>query len=203
MRTLLLLLITAAPAFGQKPYNPFSTTQYKQPSARARRATRERAVAFGGLAVRPLVESAFGDEAARAVLSCSKDTSVRLAEFYTAGGMAKWSRPAELMIVLAEKGQANDCVNWITQPQHARLLDDRDNFEAFLQAPMDYVLGLAPLETAGSELRAQRLAPAPSYEPVDNNQFVLPANVDKKTAIGIGCGLVLFIGIIVLLRRKS
>lgn len=138
MRYLLALLLTS-PAMGQ--YDAY-----------ARRALRERAVAWTGVESRAFVET--GDDAARALLSCSQHGAKRLVEFHKSGALDRLPQPALLLRCIAIHGDAV----LLFAMQNQDKLADADCFTAYVSAPAEFALGLRDLDQGGAEVRARKLA---------------------------------------------
>jgi hypothetical protein len=139
---------------------------------RVRRANREMAVAIVGPGARDFVETQ-GDEAVAAIFACSKPVAVKLAQFHASGELGKLIRPRDLLRVIAQPGHGNDVALWAIH--HAGELTDTDCFDAYLMSPLEYALGLKPLEAGAAEARARRLnqvvnAPPPGPPPLSDGQ---------------------------------
>src|SRR5579871_2546737 len=155
-----LCLLMAAPAdlFGQ--FNPHGSRF--DPYApgldpRVRRAWREKAVAAVGPKARDFVETQ-GDEAAAAILACSRPVAVKLVAFHASGTLDKLPWPRALLGVIAQPRHGDDVA--LFAMYHAGELTDSDSFTAYLSSPLEYALGLKPLATGAAEVRARRLRPA-------------------------------------------
>ena len=108
-----------------------------------------------GPAGRDFVE-AHGEEAVAAVSRCSKDVAVKLAEFHAGGGLDKLPRPDDLPRAIARPGNGDDVCLWAIK--HHEELEDADGFEAYVEDPLEYALGLKKLAAGAAEARARRQA---------------------------------------------
>jgi hypothetical protein len=153
--TVLCLLVASVPAASGQSYNPYRPG-IAQEDPRARRAIYERAVAYAGEKSRPLVE-AFGDEAVAAILACTQEGARKLVEFTRTKEFERIPKPTELLKCIAQRGNGDDVVLWLIQPEHARLLTDIDSQDAFMSCPLDIVFSLKSIEQAATENRARRL----------------------------------------------
>jgi hypothetical protein len=149
----LLLLTLAQPLVAQ--FNPYSPSLPGNNDPRARRAMRERAVAYAGDASREFIETQ-GEPAVVAIFACSQDGARKLVEFHNSGKLAKLPRPAELLRVIAMPGHGDDVV--IFAMQHETELTDVDHFDAYLLSPLDYAYSLRKLSEGAAEARARRLS---------------------------------------------
>ena len=148
-----LLLALAPPLVAQfNPYAPFVPVNN---DPRARRALRERAVAYAGAAARDFVETQ-GDPAVAAIFACSQAGARKLVEFNNSGKLAKLPRPADLLRVIALPGNGDDVVLYAMQ--HENELTDVDHFDAYLLNPLVYAYGLRRLSEGAAESRARRLS---------------------------------------------
>jgi hypothetical protein len=171
-RFMMLLLLVPGQALGQ--FNPFAPQQ--NADARWRRAIREQAVAYAGAAARGLVENE-GDAACAAIFACSPAGARHLAEFYSAGNLAKLPFPEKLLRAIGQTGAGDDVLFWAVQ--HQVQLTDPHCLEAYCLDPLQYALGLRPLEEGAAELRARRLSaqagPPPWQSSVDAQKLALLA----------------------------
>jgi len=122
---------------------------------RLRRAWREKAVAAVGPVARGFVEGPAGDDAVAALLACSKPVAEELAVFYASGELGKLPRPRDLLRVIAQPGNGDEVA--LFAMHNARELADVEEFDAYLQSPLEYALGLKPLAVGAAEARALRL----------------------------------------------
>ena len=144
---------------------------------RARRARREQAVAKAGPVARDFVETD-GDEAVAAIFACSNEAATKLAEFYASGGLNNLPRPNALLRAIAEPGNGDDVALWAIR--HASELEDTDAFDAYVQSPLEYTLGLKQLAAGAAEARAHRLnalaaglPPTPATPAVNQQELIL------------------------------
>jgi hypothetical protein len=144
-----LVAQSGAPAYRTGSNMP---SAYCNVDARTRRALRERAVDAVGPEAREFVESC--DEAAFALLTCSRPVAVKLAEFYAAGQLNKLPRPRDLLAVIANPRHGDAVALWAMQ--HAGELTDPDCCDAYLAYPLEYALGLRRLADDAARLRALR-----------------------------------------------
>jgi hypothetical protein len=181
----LLLLTLAQPLVAQ--FDPYSGSPPINNDPRARRAMRERAVAYAGEASRDFIES-LGDPAVAAIFACSQDGARKLVEFYNSGKLAKLPRPTDLLRVVAMPGHGNDVV--VFAMQHEAELTDVDHFDAYLLSPLEYAYGLRKLSEGAAEARARRLSgqAAPWQYTLDG----------RSVAIGVG-----ILGLLLLLWWRS
>ncbi len=122
------------------------------PDPRLRRAIREQAVVWAGPKSRELVET--GDEAALALLACSPSGARNLVQFHASGALGELPRPPDLLRVVSMTG--DEALFFAIQ--HTEELRDKDMFDAYLFAPLDYALGLKKLDQGAAEVRAGKLA---------------------------------------------
>ena len=187
-----LPLLPSGIASGQAPYNPYAPAPL-EPSARERRAARERAVARIGPVARSFVEK-YGDDACASLNGTSKAVGIKLCEFHNAGELGKLAKPSELLKIIASKQGGDDLVLFAIQ--HSReLAGDIDQLDALLASPGEYALGLKELAEGAAESRARRLTMKAQQDPP-----ALTMNVDQKLFIG-GCGIVIGIGVILIWMR--
>jgi hypothetical protein len=165
MRTLFLLtglmLLCPSPldACGQYPAPPPWVMPPADP--RERRLLRERAVRFAGPDARFFVESPeFGDDAALALLMCSRKTAIQLAAFYASGEFSTLPRQRDFLRVIAQPDCRDAVAFWVMQ-QYGQLADP-DYADVFLSSPLEFSLGLKPLDAAVIERRQSQAATAPS-----------------------------------------
>ena len=193
-----LPLITLLVLFGSPAYGQFNSGKTSETEALRLRAARESAVAHcrSSTAARNLVESdEFGDEAAKAILNCSRESGCRLAEFYESGGLSKCSKPKELLVLISKQGNADDIVAWIIS--HQSDLTDRDAVDAFLNEPMTFVLSLRKISTAAQERKAKRLE-----EPTES-RWVLPKITESdRRGIFVIAVIVGFIWFLIWYRKR-
>ncbi len=160
MKQLLFLLLAIYPAtlLAQpvKFMQPVEFAQTPEELARGRRAARERAVAHAGADARGMTESeAYGDEAARAILNCTRDTATRLAEFHARGGFDRVPRKADLLALIGAHQSGDEIARWVMD--HTEEFTDPDALAAFLTEPVGFVVAVRKLSTAAAELRASRI----------------------------------------------
>jgi LPXTG-motif cell wall-anchored protein len=160
---------------------------------RVRRAWREKAVAAFPNA-REFVET-HGEEAASAILACSRPVAVKLVEFYSSGEMGKLPQPRALLAVIARPRHGDDVALFAIH--HVGELSDSDSFTAYLSRPLEYALGLKPLAAGAAEARARRLTPAAIKTPPSAG---LSAN--EKLAIVGAAGLAIA-GFLIWRRKRS
>ena len=171
------LVLLCPDAFGQvygpyqlNPYNPYGPNPYgpilvqpstpapylppPQKTAREKRAERDKAVAYIGEDddSRSFIESC--DEASDAALGCSQPVAAKLAAFHCSGQLGKLPRPRELLSVIAQQGNGNDVALFAIQ--HGHELEDEPCFSAFVDAPLDFALGLKTLSQGAAEVKARR-----------------------------------------------
>lgn len=149
-----LLLAPAPPAPAQ--FNPYAPQQNMD--ARLRRAWREQAVAYAGVAARGLVETE-GDHAVAAIFACSPAGARKLVEFHVSGALNKLPRPQQLLQAIAQPGAGDDAVFFAVQ--HQSELADPDCLTAYCADPVTYALGMRPLAEGAAEVRARHLAAQP------------------------------------------
>lgn len=152
---LLLVLASVLPAPGQ-PYNPFAGGNNQPQDPRARRALRERAIAYAGSDSRPFVER-FGDDAVSSIFALSPACARKLVEFYGSEGFGRIPKPAELLKCISLRGHGDDVVLWLVEPEHARLISDLDNQDAFMSSPLEIIYSLKSIDQAAAEMRSRRL----------------------------------------------
>jgi hypothetical protein len=196
-------ILMAAPSAGLfaqfNPYgnrsNPYAPGAESGVDPRVRRAYREKAVAIVGPNSRDFVET-HGDEAVAALFACTKPVAVKLAEFHVTGEMGKLPRPRDLLRVIAQPRHGDDVALWAIQ--HAGELGDVDCFDAYLLSPLDYALGLKPLEAGAAEARARRLNLA-----VMTRTPAAPLSDEQKLAIACSVGFLVIVGILLWRRKQS
>jgi hypothetical protein len=166
MRTLFLLtglmLLCPSPpdACGQYPASPPWVMPPADP--RERRLLRERAVRFAGPDARFFVESPeIGDDAALALLMmCYRKTATQLAAFYASGEFSTLPRQRDFLRVIAQPDCRDAVALWVIQ--QSSQLADPEYADVFLASPLEFALGLKPLDAAVIERRQSLAAPAPS-----------------------------------------
>jgi hypothetical protein len=165
LQILILALAACTPAYGQYQFQQPGYVQppTMQPGPRERRALREKAVAQVGPSARPLVE-AYGDPACKALFTCSLPVAKKLCEFHAAAELQKLPEPGKLLQAIAQPGNGDDVVNWAIL--HAPELANKDHFDAFLESPLEFALGLKDLAGAAADLRARRLSAPPPAQPL-------------------------------------
>jgi hypothetical protein len=178
-------------ADGFSPYAPYGQSAADQ---RARRARREQAVAKAGPIARDFVETQ-GDQAVAAIFACSKAAAVKLAEFYASGGLGKLPRPDALLRVIAEPGNGDDVCLWAIR--HASELEDTDSFEAYVQNPLEYALGLKQLMAGAAEARARRLKALAAGPPA-----AAAPQITQQEVILVCCGCLILIALWLWRRRQ-
>lgn len=136
-------------------FNPYAPFVPVDTDPRARRALRERAVAYAGVESREFVET-LGDPAVAALFACSQAGARKLVEFHNAGRLARLPRPADLLRVIAQPGHGDDVVIYALQAENE--LTDVDHFDAYLLNPLEYAYGLRRLSEGAVEARARRLS---------------------------------------------
>jgi hypothetical protein len=192
-----LLAVASADARGQ-PRSPAKRPNPYAPDAdpHVRRANRERAVALVGPGARDFVET-YGEDAVAAIFACSKRIRAMLTGFYASGGLDSLPRPRDLLRAIGQPRHGDDVAIWVMC--HADELADKDCIDAFLASPLEYTLGLKPLETGAAEVRALRA-----------NQVQMPAwpslgslSGDDRRALAGGIGLVVIFGLVLWRRRRS
>lgn len=143
-------------AVAASPADLFAQFGNSPPAAdpRARRVSRERAVASVGPVARDFVET-HGDEAVAALFACSRPVAVKLAQFHDGGELGKLPRPRDLLLAIARPGCGDDVALWAIG--HAGELGDRDAFDAYMINPLEYAMGLKPLAMGAADMRARRL----------------------------------------------
>lgn len=199
--SVLCIALAGSPAglFGQS--NPNAPAR----DPRARRAWREQAVANVGAVARDFVET-HGDEGVGALFACSKPVAVKLANFHASGEMARLPKPRDLLLAIAMPGCGDDVALWAIS--HGAELTDRDSFDAFLMAPLEYAMGLKTLAAGAAEMRAQRLQAAMAVRPAAQPLPPPPMNgwegMAPETKLCITGGVVLIgIAAISMWRRKQ
>jgi hypothetical protein len=189
----LCLLMAATPANLFAQISPAQSNPYgSDTDPRLRRAYREKAVGIVGTEARDFVES-MGDEAVAAIFACSKPVAIKLAAFHMSGDMGKLPRPRDLLRVIAQRQHGDDVALWAMR--HAGELTDTDSFDAYLNNPLDYALGLKKLEAGAAEARAGRL-----NHTAMKNSALTP---DEKLSIVIGAGFLLVLLALLWRRRQS
>jgi hypothetical protein len=187
-------LLAQSNTYGKRP-NTFVPGGEVGADPRVRRAFREKAVAAVGPIARDLVET-HGDEAVAALFACSNPVAVKLSEFHTCGDLGKLPRPRDLLRVIAQPRHGDDVALWAIS--HASELAEADSFDAYLRSPLDYALGLMPLEGGAAEARARRL-----------NQAVMTTapwaqlGTDEKLLIVGGIGFLVIVGLLLWRRKHS
>ena len=166
---------------------------------RARRARREQAVAQVGPAARDFVETQ-GDEAVAAIFACSKSVAGKLAEFHASGGLGKLPRPNNLLRAIGRPSNGDDVALWAIQ--HASALEDPDSFDAFVQNPLEYALGLKQLEDGAAEMRARRMNAAAASPAVPPAVPLALPQVSQQELILVGAGCLILVALW-LWRRKQ
>ena len=194
MKSVLVVLVLL-PTFVQAQYNPYQLNPYNPygpnpyfpsqpapyspppvqppPTAREKRAERDKAAKYAGddENARSFIESC--DEASEAAFGCSQPVATKLAAFHCSGALAKLPRPRDLLSAIGKQGMGDDVAVWVMQ--HGKDLEDADSFDAFMDAPLDYALGLKRLSDGAAEVKANRAA-----------QFALPFGIkDWKPVAGI------------------
>jgi hypothetical protein len=154
-RMMLAAVLLFLPAVALAQFQPYAPPVPGLPDARARRAARERAVAYAGASSRHFVET-YGEPAVWAIFGCSQGAAGELVEFSNSGGLAKLPRPAALLQVIAQRGHGDDVLRYAID--HATELTDGDHFNAYLQSPLEYACALRDLAQGAAEARARRLA---------------------------------------------
>jgi hypothetical protein len=171
---------------------------YYLDSAKARRATRERAVAHAGPGARALVESEYGDGGAKALLACSKEAAARLTELYNSGSLARIFRPRIVLEIISMQRAGDTIAIWICD--HCDELRDEDCFDAFRARPDEFIYGLKKLSVAGQEWRAARLAAEsqardlsqqPEKKPDDRPSMFKPVLTDSQIQSVVGIAVVI------------
>jgi hypothetical protein len=148
-----MLILSIGILFAQ--FNPY-VTQNDPQDPRVRRAAREQVVARVGEESRGLVEAY--DEAVVALGHCSVPVAKRLSLFYSQGGLDRFPRPRDFLVMLTQqRGNADDVCLWALQPQNVEKLRDVDYFDAYLASPLEYALALSSLPDGAAKSRANRL----------------------------------------------
>jgi hypothetical protein len=172
-----------------------------QTDPRVRRANREKAVAIVGLQGRDFVET-YGEPAVEAIFACSKYVAVRLADLHASGKLAKLSRPADLLRVIAYPKHGDEVALWAIN--HADELADKDSFNAYLASPLEYALGLKQLQAGAAAARANRLDPPAPATPSAASKVV--STLDSLTSddrIGVTACICFAILLLVGLWRRK
>jgi hypothetical protein len=198
--SVLWLFVAAPPADLFAEVNP-AGNRYRfsyPPGAdpRERRVYRERAVAKVGREARDFVETQ-GDEAVAAIFRCSKPVAVNLAGFHASGEMAKLPRPRDLLRVIGERGHGDDVALWAIA--HARELIDADSFEAYLNSPLEYALGLKQMAAGAAEARANRLTQAA----MATTPAAMPLPANETLAIAGSIAFFVILGLLVWRRKRA
>lgn len=174
-RFAVLLLVLLLPSLAHGQGNPYE-----------RRWLREQAVAYAGPQARAFVES--GDEASPALLACSPSGAAKLVQFHASGALDRLPRPADLLRVIAMCG--DDVLLFAIQ--RAKALEEPDAFSAFIQAPLDYALGLKELEQGAAEVRAAKLS---YYAAAQNRQW-------NSKHLALFAGIAAIAGLVIWRRRR-
>jgi hypothetical protein len=193
--TILVLVGFPAPElFGQMIARGVAVPSSADP--RQRRYLRENAVAWAGPAARSLVESACGDEAAVALLRCSRGAARRLAAFHVSGELAKLPSRDLLLAIGHPNGGDAICLYAI---KHANELIDPVCWEVFMEAPLEFALGLRQLPAAAAERREQAI-PLPAVEwPPMTHPSINPASYRRALTWG---GIGLAVAVLLIWRRR-
>jgi hypothetical protein len=140
-------------SFGRLPHRPLAVTQMN-PHGGVN--WREEAIAYagGGQQARKLIDSR-GDNAAKAVLSCSPGVARKLAAFHHAGMLNQLPRADELLNVIGEPFGGDDVCEFIFA--NAQMLRDVDACDAFLMSPFEYIVSPNSLADGAAEVHALRL----------------------------------------------
>lgn len=173
MRYVLLILLLPTFAHGQG-------------NAYQRRALREQAVAYAGPQARAFVES--GDDAALALLAISPSGAQKLVQFHDSGCLGRMPQPPALLRAIAMHGE--DVLLFAVQ--HAKALEEIDSFQAFIQSPLDYALGLKQLEQGAAEVKAAKLA---YYAAAQNRRW-------NSKHIALLAGIAAIAGLVIWRRRR-
>jgi|GEM_PF-2573356 len=169
------------------------------PSPRERRLIRERAVQRAGPEARAFVE-AYGEDAVAAIYACTSVGNQKLIEFHASGGLESLPRPRDLLHAVARPKHGDDVILWAAANQAE--LADTDRFDAFVQEPLEYALGLKPLAEGVEELRAARRTPQPSQRPtIEFTNTPLPSSVEPRR-VAVIAGAVAIVGLVIWWRRK-
>lgn len=160
--------------------------------------TLRRAYYRRGRCGRDFVE-AHGEEAVAAVSRCSKDVAVKLAEFHAGGGLDKLPRPDDLPRAIARPGNGDDVCLWAIK--HHEELEDADGFEAYVEDPLEYALGLKKLAAGAAEARARRQAALAAPPAAAPPAPPLP-RVTEQEAILVGAGILVLIALVIWRRRQ-
>jgi hypothetical protein len=198
MRTLFLLvgltLLCPSPpdACGQYPAPPPWVMPPADP--RERRLLREKAARYAGPDARMFVESPeVGDYAALALLMCSRKTATQLAAFYASGEFSTLPRQRDFLRVIAQPDCRDVVALWVIQ--QSGQLADPDYADVFLASPLEFSLGLKPLDAAVIERRQILAAHAPSGTTAG-------LEINRKS-LAWGSGLVGVIGLILWRKHRQ
>ena len=125
-----------------------------QKTAREKRAERDKAVAYIGEDDELPVVYRKLRRGVRRGFGCSQPVAAKLAAFHCSGQLGKLPRPRELLSVIAQQGNGNDVALFAIQ--HGHELEDEPCFSAFVDAPLDFALGLKTLSQGAAEVKARR-----------------------------------------------
>lgn len=151
-----LVMIISLPSNSYGQFNGRQSWVLPPVDPRERRLLRERAVLYAGPAARGFVESLEGDDAALALLTCSKSVAAQFALFHVSGGFGRLPRRQDYLRVIAQSNCRDPVALWVMQ--HANELYDQDSTDVFLASPLEFSLALKSLTTAAIERRTERLS---------------------------------------------
>ena len=203
----LCVLMAAPPAglFAQvnpngNRFNPAAAAGESAADPRVRRARREEAVAAVGPVARDFVE-ADGEDAVAALFACTKPVAVKLAEFHASGRLDKLPRPHDLLRVIAQRGMGDDVA--VFAVGHARELADQDSFDAYVQNPLEYALGLKQLAAGASEMQVRRLnGQAAAPPPLPTASLPALSITDWQIIAASAAGLLVLVALAAWRRRQ-
>lgn len=161
--------------------------QVSRNGPRERRALREKAVETAGPESRAFVE-AYGEDAVAAIFACSSAGIQKLIEFHASGGLGRLPQPRDLLKAVARPKQGDEVIAWAAD--HEAELSDPDSLQAFINAPLEYALGLKRLSEGAEELRAARTNSQPRTAPSDSQ------------LVARGAGLFAVIGLLIWWGRR-
>jgi hypothetical protein len=198
MIALLLIALPRPPtAVGQQHRFPMPRTLAKSP--RERRAIRDKAVERAGPESRNFVE-AYGEDAVAAIYACTSLGIQKLIEFHASGGMGNLPRPRDLLRAVAQYRHGDDVILWAAANQTE--LVDPERFDAFINEPLEFALGLKTLAEGVEELRAARRTPQPSQRPMIELAKPPARNPTNPRDIAVIVGVTAVVGLAIWWRRK-
>jgi hypothetical protein len=145
--------VLGQPLRQRPPSRPNAPAVKPPPDPRELRAKRERAVAAVGASGRDFVET-YGQDAVAAIFACSQSVALQLVTFHSSGGLAKLSRPRELLRVIGNPKHGDEVASWAIA--HADELMVAEYLDAYLVDPLSYALALKKLEDGAAEVRELR-----------------------------------------------